>query len=101
MHWSMFRDKSLKCKNIVGTIKEKERTKEEQRERPCCGIRLQCTKCTVWPRNEKFIENKITAHFNARYKANHHIDLVIEPLDMIACLNVSEIEDFEIGIKMI
>ena len=32
-------------------IKEKERTKEEQRERPCCGIRLQCPKCTVWPRN--------------------------------------------------
>ena len=28
-----------------------ERTKEEERKRPCCEIRLQSTKCTVWPRN--------------------------------------------------
>ena len=28
------------CLSIVGTIKENERTKEEQREHPCCGIRL-------------------------------------------------------------
>ena len=26
---------------------------EEQREPPCCGICLQCTKCTVLPRNAK------------------------------------------------
>ena len=43
---------SLKiCYNFVGSIKENERTKEEQRERPCCGIRLQFTNCTDWPRN--------------------------------------------------
>ena len=43
---------SLKtCYNFVGTIKENERTKEEQRERPCCEIRLQFTKCTLWPHN--------------------------------------------------
>ena len=29
------------------------RTKEAQRERPCCGISLQFTHYTVWPRNEK------------------------------------------------
>ena len=33
--------------NFVGTIKEIERTKEEQRERPCCGIRLHFPKSTV------------------------------------------------------
>ena len=27
------------------------RTKEEQRERLCCGIRLQFIKYTVWPQN--------------------------------------------------
>ena len=32
-------------------INENEITKEEQKERPCCGIPLQFTKCTVWPRN--------------------------------------------------
>ena len=32
-------------------IKDNTRTKEEQREWPCCGIRLQFTKNTVWPRN--------------------------------------------------
>ena len=26
--------------------------KKQQRERPCCRIRLQITKCTVWLRNE-------------------------------------------------
>ena len=36
------------CWNDQRKVKKK---KEEQRERPCCGIRLQCTKCTVWPRN--------------------------------------------------
>ena len=39
------------CISFVGTIKGTERTKEEQGERPCCGIHLQCTKCTVWNRN--------------------------------------------------
>ena len=34
-------------------IKENERTKEEQKERPCRRIRLQLTKCTLWPSNEK------------------------------------------------
>ena len=28
-----------------------ERKKEKQRERPCCGICLRLSKCTVWPRN--------------------------------------------------
>ena len=35
-------------------IKENERTKEEQRERPYFGIRLQLAKCTVWFRNDVF-----------------------------------------------
>ena len=35
------------------TIKDNKRTKEEQREWPCCGIRLQfIKKNTVWPRND-------------------------------------------------
>ena len=33
------RDKSLNMFKFVGTIKENERTKEDQRERPCRGIR--------------------------------------------------------------
>ena len=37
----------------IPQVKKIERTKEEQRERPCRRIRLQCTKCTVWPRNAK------------------------------------------------
>ena len=38
-----FREKSLSMLNFVGIIKESERTKEEQRECPCCGICLQFT----------------------------------------------------------
>ena len=41
------RDKFLK---FVGTIK-KTKKKAEQRERTCCGIRLQFTHYTIWPRN--------------------------------------------------
>ena len=50
MHWigaqfcvCMFldsRDKSLNMINFVGTIKGNEKRKREQRERSCCGIRL-------------------------------------------------------------
>ena len=36
---------------ILSERSKNERTKEEQRERPCFGICLQCTKFTVWPRN--------------------------------------------------
>ena len=35
----------------VKILSERLKRRTEQRERPCCGIRLQCTKCTVWPRN--------------------------------------------------
>ena len=54
------RDKSLNMLQFCRTIKEKERTKEEQRERPCSGIRLQCTKCTVWPRKVTVFTQKST-----------------------------------------
>ena len=50
-------------------IKENERTNEEQNERPCCRIRLQFTKYTVWPlydQNGRFFDqsecNKIRIH---------------------------------------
>ena len=42
----------LTCSNFVRTTEEKERTKEDQREHPCCGIRTQFTKHTVLHRNE-------------------------------------------------
>ena len=46
------KDKSLNMLNfcLVGLINEIERTKKEEREPPGCEIRLQCIKCTVWPR---------------------------------------------------
>ena len=40
------------CLNFVGTTNKKERTKEEQRERPCCGFFFQFTKYTIRPHNE-------------------------------------------------
>ena len=36
----------------VKTLPERSKKMKEQRERPYCGIRLQFTKCTVWPRND-------------------------------------------------
>ena len=41
------RDKSLNMPNFVRTIKEIESIEEEQKERPCYGIRLQFTKYTA------------------------------------------------------
>ena len=62
MHWKgaqfcvcMFLDsteKSLCILKFCGNDQRKYRTKEERRKRPCSGIRLLCTKCTVWPRND-------------------------------------------------
>ena len=59
MHWigeqfcvCMFLDSGDTSLNMVKfgrNDQRKVKKKEEQRERPCCGIRLQCTKCTVWP----------------------------------------------------
>ena len=52
------RDKSLnvlkRCQNDQNfkNFKMNDRTKEEQKERPCCGIHFKFTKYTVWPRNE-------------------------------------------------
>ena len=65
MHWigaqfcvCMFldsKDKSLKmlkfCQNDQRKVKNKRRTKGAN------GIRIQCTKCTVWPCNDLFIFN--------------------------------------------
>ena len=51
------RDKSLNMLSLFKfmlKIKVNERTKEEQRERPYCGIHLQCTKRTIWPPNENY-----------------------------------------------
>ena len=43
---------------FVGKIKGNERTKEEQTELSCCGIRLRFTKkYTVWPRNVSSIRS--------------------------------------------
>ena len=48
------RDKSLNmlqfCRNDQKKLKNKRRTKGASL---CCRIRLQCTKCTIWPRNGK------------------------------------------------
>ena len=64
MHWigahfcvCMFldsRDKSLKKLKLCRNDQKNERTKEAQSERPCCGIRVQFTKCTIYPRNEGY-----------------------------------------------
>ena len=46
------RDMYLNMLKLCRNDPKNERTKEEQRERPCCGIHLQFSKCTVWPRNK-------------------------------------------------
>ena len=58
------------CEKFVGTMKRNEiRTKEEQREHPCCGIRLQCTKSTVWLLTEVFITQIFSSQSTKLYCA--------------------------------
>ena len=59
----------LTCLNFVRTTEEKERTKEDQRERPCCGVCIQFTKHTVLHRNECVRVRKIyTVCFELKVK---------------------------------
>ena len=58
----MFLDSRDKSLNMLKFCRNDQRKMKEQRERPCYGIRLQCTKCTVWPRNEE-IEKWFTSYF--------------------------------------
>ena len=56
-------------KKFVGTIKENERKKEEQKERPCCGFRSQFTKCAAWPRSDRRVHSRnISTFVQARSK---------------------------------
>ena len=36
----------------------------------CCGFRLQCTKCTVWPRNAEY---KVQSHFSVDQSKHNEI----------------------------
>ena len=47
-----FRDKFFNMLIFFGALNENEKTKKEQKERPCSRIRLQFTKYTIGPRNE-------------------------------------------------
>ena len=64
------RDKFLNMFNFWRNDQRNERTKEEQRERPCHGIRLQGTKCTVWPRNESSRELIEISSKTIRFSSN-------------------------------
>ena len=49
--FSHSRNKSLNMLNLCRNDQKNERTKEDQRERPCCRIRIHFPKAQFWPRN--------------------------------------------------
>ena len=46
-----FREKALNMLKLCRNDQRKRKNKKEQTQRPCCGIRLQFTKYTVYLRN--------------------------------------------------
>ena len=49
-----FQRQVLKHVKTLTEQSKKSNNKKERKERPCCGIRLQFTKCTVWPPNRAY-----------------------------------------------